>query len=102
MKSFRLWVTAIFLWLPLVVSVALNPGRNGSNIASFSDAKLFVLATCGFMLVVYGLAGLAQPRQLAFAFAKAPLAPARILVMLFALFLGVLALYESYHGLTLG
>jgi len=101
MRSFRLWVTATFLWLPFLVSLALNPGRNGSNIAGFSDAKLFALATCGCMLTIYGLAGLTQPRLLSFAFAEAPLPSRRIFGMLFAVFMGMLSLYESYRGLAL-
>ena len=100
MKSFRLWVTASFLLAPLVISVLLNPGRNGSNIANFSQAKLFVLSVCGLSLLLYGLAGLVQPRQLAFAFSSSPLPSVRILVFVFAAGLGAMALYQVYQGLA--
>lgn len=100
MRKFRTWVTVSFFWLPLVVVLFLNPGRNGSNVAQLSLGALWLLTACGLMLGAYGLAGFFQPRAFGFAFSSAQMATLRLLGMVFALLLGAIAVYQGCQGLA--
>ena len=64
MKPLKLKAEITLFWAPLLFSFLLNPGRNGSNIASFSRAELWALLLCGFISVVFILVQFLQPKQL--------------------------------------
>jgi len=64
MKPLKLKAEIPLFWAPLLLSFLLNPGRNGSNIASFSRAELWTLLLCGFISVIFILVQFLQPKQL--------------------------------------
>ena len=64
MKPIKLKAEIILFWVPLLFSFLLNPGRNGSNIASFSRLELLSLLFCGFISMVFILVLFLQPKQL--------------------------------------
>jgi hypothetical protein len=64
MKPLKFKVEIALFWMPLLCSFILNPGRNGSNISTFSHAELWALLLCGFISVVFILVQFLQPKQL--------------------------------------
>jgi hypothetical protein len=64
MNRLKFRVEIVFFWLPILISLLLNPGRNGYNIDSFSQLKLWVLLFCGLIFLVFMLLLTLQPKQL--------------------------------------
>ena len=99
MRAFRPWFSACFFWLPLVVGLLLNPGRNGSNVSQFSTSALIALAITSFCLVLYSITGFIQPRQLTFALSERTATPAHFGLLIFSLALGLMGVYSALQGL---
>jgi hypothetical protein len=98
MKALRPWFTACFFWLPLVIALLLNPGRNASNIHSFSSPALLALAACGLCMVFYSFVGFIQLKVFGFAYGSGSLAATRTALLVFALALGSIAIYSAWQG----
>lgn len=64
MKPLKLKVEITLFWAPLLFGLLLNPGRNGSHIASFSHTKLWALLLCGLISVIFIFVQLLQPKSL--------------------------------------
>lgn len=62
MYKYKTWFAVSFFWIPLGVSVLLNPGRNGRNIAGFSNPMLGALAVCAVGLVLFAVANFLPAR----------------------------------------
>lgn len=56
MRKYKTWFALSFFWVPLIVALLLNPGRNGSYLSSFGSPQLVLLGFCGLLMVVYFLA----------------------------------------------
>jgi hypothetical protein len=60
MRQYKTWFAVAFFWIPLVASLLLNPGRNGSHLPSFGHLQLALLGICGVLMVTCFLANVGQ------------------------------------------
>ena len=62
MKRVRQKYVFLGFWVPLVIALCLNPGRNGINIPKFSVPSLALLAICGFFMIAFSAVAFVQPK----------------------------------------
>jgi hypothetical protein len=100
MKQYKRWFTVIFFAAPLAIAVILNPGRNGSNIHSFSAFALVVLAATGIAMVVYFLVNAIPTQGRRLVCTDNDATWAAVGYAWFSLVLGSTAIYEAIVGLS--
>lgn len=62
MRQYKTWFALSFFWVPLIVALLLNPGRNGSHLASLGSPQIALLGFCGLLMVFYFLANVSAER----------------------------------------
>jgi hypothetical protein len=105
LKSIRTEFNVLFLGVPIVITMLLNPGRNGSNVYNFSTWELILFGLCGVLVVVYSFACLFPSKYFRFAYRdggpELPSHPKTLFTILLLLFLfGPYTFYCIYAVLT--
>lgn len=98
-KMARKFVVCGF-WIPVAISLWLNPGRNGENIYKFSEISLLLLACCGLVLTLFALIGFIQPKLTKFLFSDEDQRWLDRVMLLLALIIGIIDIYYAGVGLT--
>jgi hypothetical protein len=94
-KNVRPWFNVCFFWLPMAVTLLLNPGRNAINIPQFSILALLMLAVCGLALMFYSVVGLTQPRVMSSVFLQDPAKTRHMAQFFLSLLFGLIAIYYA-------
>ena len=93
-----------FVAAPLIVSLLLNPGKNGHNLPSFSSWELFLLGLCGLTSILSALICLFPNSYFHFAYKtqlpERPSHPYVVLPILLLLGLGIFGAYFAYKYLV--
>ncbi len=98
MKNVRPWFNACFFWLPIAVTLLLNPGRNGINIPQFSVLALLTLAACGTSMMFHSVVAFIQPKGMSSAFSQDPAKTRHMMQFLLSFLFGVMAIYYAAQG----
>ncbi|WP_430390168.1 hypothetical protein [Dyella sp. 20L07] len=99
MRQYKTWFALSFFWVPLIMALTLNPGRNGSYVPSFGSPKLVLLGICGLLMVVYFLANVGTGRLQAACCKRDEASWSTVGQAWFSLALGLLALWWSATSL---
>jgi hypothetical protein len=100
LKTFQNRYSAALFWVPALVAVAINPGRNAANVRSLSSPSLALLSICGVLILGHFFIGVAQPHRLSFMFSDERLSFRGALGLFFALLLGLVCMYYAWLGFT--